>query len=386
MFRDNSKLKNIFFVGFLLSLHLALTAYVNSSFLSLFLSEKSVGLLYTFGSIATIIALLFIPKILRRVGGYKFILWSAGLCATSLLLLSSFENILVIIPVFIFYLTLNSIIVFLLDELLEIFSKNSKVGKTRGVYLAVMSMAWVIAPSVSGATLNKFPFFVLYLMSFGIMVVFFIFAFFSLKNLPDPKYDRAPVWGSLKRFFANRNLARSYKINFILQFFFAVMVIYTPIYLNAHLLFSWSEIGTIFTIMLTPFVFMPFPVGRYSDKIGERKMLIAGFTVASLATLSLFFITKHEVWVWALLLFTTRLGASTIEIMSDVYFFKHISPESDEFIGIYRNTSPVAYILAPLVVFAIFSLTPAFNFIYLVLGALLLYGVYLASTIRKDDI
>ena len=32
MFKENKKLKNIFFAGFLLSLHLALTAYVNSSF------------------------------------------------------------------------------------------------------------------------------------------------------------------------------------------------------------------------------------------------------------------------------------------------------------------------------------------------------------------
>ena len=57
-----------------MSLHLALTAYVNSSFLSEYFSEKTVGLLFTFGSIAAIIAFLLIPRALRRLGGYKFLL------------------------------------------------------------------------------------------------------------------------------------------------------------------------------------------------------------------------------------------------------------------------------------------------------------------------
>jgi MFS family permease len=164
------------------------------------------------------------------------------------------------------------------------------------------------------------------------------------------------------------------------------MVIYTPIYLYAHLGFNWKEIATIFTIMLLPFVLIQFPLGKYSDKIGEKKMLILGFLVASIATLSLFFIKKSEVWIWAVALFTTRIGAAIIEIMSDVYFFKHITKENDEFIAIYRNTAPVSYVLAPFVAFIVFSFIPLFNFIFIILGTLMLYGVYLSSTIKRGDI
>ena len=386
MFKENKKLKNIFFAGFLLSLHLALTAYVNSSFLSLFLEEKNVGFLYILGFIISIIALLLIPKILSKIGGYKLLLWSAGLNTISLLFLSMSKNIWVIIPMFVFYLTLNTMIIFLLDELLQIFSKNSGVGKIRGFYITILSLAWIIAQSVSGTILNNFSFSILYFISFVIMAIFFVISFFFLKNLPDPKYDRISILQSLKIFFKNKNLVRSYKINFLLQFFYAFMVIYTPIYLNAHLGFTWREIGMIFAIMLTPFIILPLPLGKYSDKIGERKMLIFGFALASLATLFLFFIKQHEIWIWALALFITRIGASTIEIMSDVYFFKHITPENDELIGIYRNTAPVAYTLAPLVAFMIFTFTPSFNFIYIILGVIMLFGVYLSSTIQKNDI
>ncbi len=386
MFKDNPKLKKIFLAGFLLSLHFALTAYIGSSFLSSFIGEKSVGFVYAFGSIISILALLIAPKILRYTGGYKFLLWIAGLNIFSLLSLSFIKSAWGAIPIFILYLTLNTLIVFSLDELLKIFSKDSSTGKIRGLYLTVISSAWVMAQLFSGKILGSFPFSKIYLVAFSLMILFFLVSFFWLKGIPDPKYDETKGVKHIVEFFKNKNLARSYKINFLLQFFYSWMVIYTPIYLYAHLGFDWKEIGIIFAIMLTPFVLLQFPLGLYSDKIGERKMLMLGFVIASLATLSLFFITKHEIWVWAIALFATRVGAATIEVMSDVYFFKHIKAENNAFIGVYRNASSVAYIVGPLVALIIFAIMPSFNFIYLVLGALMLCGIYLSSKIDKSDI
>ncbi len=164
------------------------------------------------------------------------------------------------------------------------------------------------------------------------------------------------------------------------------MVIYTPIYLYLHLGFSFEQIGVMFTVMLLPFVFIPFRLGEYADKLGERKILMFGFLVASLSTLAIFFIREHTVFIWAFVLFMTRIGAAMIEIMSDTYFFKHISSTNDEFIGVYRSAAPVAYIAGPLVAFILFLFLPAFNYIYLILGALMLCGVYISSRIERRDI
>lgn len=386
MFKENSKLKNIFLLGFLVALHLAFTSYINSSFLSIFSGEKNVGLIYIVGSIASLLVLFFVPKMLRNLGEYKFLLWSSGLNAFSLFLLSTIKSSLVILPIFVFYFTLNNLIVFALDELIQIFSKNSNVGRMRGLYLTVVNLAWVISQAISGRTLSGFSFSTLYFIAFVIMAIFFLVVLLGLKNTKDPKYDKVLAWQSFKNFFANKNLARAYKINFLLQFFYVWMIIYTPIYLSAHLGFDWKEIAVIFSVMLLPFVLIQYPLGKYSDKIGEREMLLLGFSIISISTLSLFFIQKHEILIWALVLFITRIGAAIIEVMDDVYFFKHITKENDEFISIYRNTSPVAYILAPIVAFMVFSFTPSFNYIFLILGAFMLYGFYLASTIRRSDI
>jgi len=386
MFKDNPKLKNIFLMGFLMSLHLAFTSYINSSFLSISSTEKYVGLIYMLGSLASISALFFVPLMLRKMGGYKFLLWSSGLNALSLLFLSVLKTPAQVILIFVFYFTLNNILIFALDEMLEIFSRNSSTGRVRGLYLTVVNLAWVLAQFFSGRTLAEFSFSTIYVIAFIIMSVFFLSTLLSLESLKDPKYDKTFAWQSFKKFFTDRNLARSYKINFLLQFFYAWMVIYTPIYLFAHLGFDWKEIGIIFTIMLLPFVFIQFPLGQYSDKIGERKMLMIGFFVAAIATSALFFIDKHEVWIWAFVLFCTRVGAATIEVMSDVHFFRQIGKENDEFISVYRNAGPTAYVLAPITAFIIFLLTPSFNFIFLILGALMFYGVYLSSTIKRGDL
>lgn len=373
-------------MGFLLSLHLALTSYINASFLSIFSSEKNVSLIYILGSAASMLMLFFVPKILKKKGEYKFLLWVSGFSALSLFLLATLKKPAIVIPVFIFYFSLNYLIIFALDELLEIFSRNSSTGRVRGLYLTITNSAWIISQIILGKILSGHSFTALYFIASGIMIVFFLATFFGLKNLVDPKYDKTIGWQSFKNFFINKNLTRAYKINFLLQFFYVWMVIYTPIYLSTHLGFSWEEIGLIFGIMLLPFALFQFPLGRYSDKIGERKMLMLGFLFASIATLSLFFIKKHEIWIWALALFSTRIGAAIIEVMSDVYFFRHIDKENDQFISIYRNTAPVSYIIAPFAAFIVFYFLPEFNFIFLVLGAVMLYGIYLSSTIEQKDI
>jgi MFS family permease len=368
------------------SLPIALMAYINSSFLSSFMSEKSVGIIYALGSISAMSALLIMPKIFRKMGGYKFLLWVIGLDALSILLFAFSKNAWSAALIFIFGFTFNTLIFFSLDEILKIFSSNAITGKTRGIYLTICSLAWVMAQLASGTILGETSFRMIYFISFIITVLFLLVSYFSFSGIPDPKYDKTGAVRYIGEFFKNKNLFRAYGLSLLLQFFYCWMVIYTPIYLSLHLGFSWKEIGIIFSIMLLPFVIIPFNLGKYADKIGERKILMFGFAIASLATLTLFFIQGHQIWLWALLLFTTRIGAATIEVMNDAYFFRHIKPENEEFVGIYRSALPVAYILGPLVAFLFLIFIPSLNFIYIILGAFMLLGIYLSSTIRKSDI
>ncbi len=376
----------IYLIGFLFSLPIALASYINSSFVSSFVGEKLVGVVYTLSSLVSILALVLAPRIWSKIGGYRFLLIIASVSSISLLSLSLTNNKIITPLIFIIGLAMNTLIVFSLDEILKIFSKESAIGKIRGKYLAICSISWVLAQLASWIALGALSFQNIYLISFSIMSLFFLIAFLKLKNIPDPEYDNVNSLKYIRQFFQNTNLARAYIISFLLQFFFCWMVIYTPIYLSSHLFFSWREIGLIFAIMLTPFVFMPLPLGRYGDKFGERKILIWGFCLMALSVISIFFVKNKDILTWIILLFTTRVGASAVETMSDAYFFKHIKKENEEWVGVYRSASPFAYILGPLIASGLFYILPSFNYIYPILGILMLLGMYLSSTISRSDI
>ena len=72
--------------------------------------------------------------------------------------------------------------------------------------------------------------------------------------------------------------------------------------------------------------------------------------------------------------------------MRDTIFISHATPENDEFIGIYRNATSLAFVIAPIIASILFFITPSISLIYVVLAIFMLYGAYLANTIERKDI
>jgi MFS-type transporter involved in bile tolerance (Atg22 family) len=83
-------------------------------------------------------------------------------------------------------------------------------------------------------------------------------------------------------------------------------------------------------------------------------------------------------------LFATRIGAATIEIMSESHFFKIVKEEDVDEISFFRNTGPASFIVAPLVAIPVLLYTPSFEFIFFALSAILLLGLFI--TLRLKDV
>lgn len=135
--------------------------------------------------------------------------------------------------------------------------------------------------------------------------------------------------------------------------------------------------------MLLPFILLEFPLGKLSDSIGEKKMLIIGFLIISISTLIIPLFMIKELFLWTLILFTTRIGAATIEVMSESYFFKSVTEKEADVLGFFRNTTPLSYIIAPLLAIPILLVIPSFGYLFLVLGVIMLFG-FLLSLRLKD--
>lgn len=374
----------IFLTGFLFSIPLALTSYINSSFLEKYLTDYEVSILYIVSSIVTILGLLAMPKVLTRLGNRHTSFCLAVSSLASLLMLALIDNVFFIVTAFIIYFSSLNFLIATLDIFIEDFSKNISIGKLRGMYLTILNLAWIISQVVSGSIIAKSSFAGIYLFSAFFMVLVSLIFVYALKDFIDPVYKTAPILKTIKYFKNNKNILKIYLINFLLKFFFVWMIIYTPIYLNRDMGFGWDKIGLIFTIMLLPFVILTYPLGRLSDKIGEKKMLLIGFTISAFATLLIPFIKEPIFWMWAGILFATRVGAATIDIMSESYFFKMVNEEDANVISFFRNTNSLSYIIAPLVALPILFFVPSFEYIFFVLSTVLLTGLYI--TLRIKDV
>ena len=374
--------KITYLASFLFSIPIALVSYINSSFLETYINKNYMGFVYIFASIVTILSLVQMPKILSKLGNRLTISLSLSLMCLSLILLSVGNHIFIIIPAFIIYFASTSLVFSSLDIFLEDFSKNSSIGTLRGLYLTFINIAWVLAQVISGSIINKSSFSGIYLFGAGFIFLVLIIFILFLNNFKDPKYKKFYLLETIKSFLKNKNLLKIYLTNFILQFFYVWMVVYTPIYLHEYMNFGWDKIGIIFSIMLVPFVLLDFPLGRLSDKIGEKKMLIIGFLIIILAVLKIPFINENTIWVWALVLFMTRVGAATIEIMNESYFFKEITKENADEIIFFRNASSLAYIVAPLLAIPVLILVPSFKYLFFILSAILLSGLFVSLRLK----
>lgn len=377
-----SKRNIIYLAGFLASVPMALISYINSSFLGAYFDAYSVGAAYIVASLITILAFFEMPKIFSALGARRSSLVCAAGMFAAFLCMSQSTRGGVIFAAFLLYFVCSELFFVCLDIFVEEFSEQS-VGRFRGLFLMTVNVAWVIAEIISSRTIERYSFTGIYFMSaifmFAVTIIFAV----SLYDFRDPEYVKVPPMATIRSFFSKKNLTLIYYINFILKFFYAWMIIYTPIYLNEYLGFGWDKIAVIFTFMLLPFVIFQFPAGAWSDKIGEKKMLALGFAVAAVSTAAIPLVGNASLWLWAAVLFATRVGAAVIEVMSESYFFKSVTEKNDDEIAFFRNTTPLSYIIAPALAVPLLAILPSFKSLFFVLAAVLLLGISFSLKLRE---
>ena len=374
---------------FLTSISYAFVIYINSSFLQKFIDKDYIGLLYGIGSVITLITLSNISPVLRSFGHYKTMLGITLMESTAMgaaSCLDALNSSQTMTEFKIFYLPLMAAISFLLfslsavlmrvslDLYLEKYSKNEETGNARGGFLTTMNLAIGISPYLVGRILSDGDFWKVYFISLMIFAPIMLIVLLKMKEVPDVRYHDAPFFAGLKKIWKNKNIKNIFISGFMLELFYSWMTIYMPIYLYSVMKFTWAEIGLMFSIMLTPFIFLQLPLGKIADRyIGEKEILTSGYIITGLSTAYLAFITKPDFIVWTIALFVTRIGAAAIEIMNETYFFKKVSPEDTDILGFFRNASPIAYIIGPIVA-SVFIYYFNFNYLFLILGIAMLYG------------
>lgn len=372
----------LYIMGFAFALRSALPSYINSTFLSDFLGERLVGLVFVFCSIVTIFGFVYMPRILKKYGNYKTTIAFSTINLFSLIGLAFLQNINLILFCFLVNYVMGTLLILCIDVFVEHNSINKDTGKIRSFYLTAVNIAWLMSPWLTGVVLGDGDYWKVYFVSSLIMIVIIFMVSYNLNSFKDQEYKEFKPIPTIKEIYKNKDIKCILASSFLLQFFYAWMIIYTPIYLVKYVGFDWQTLGVIFTIMLLPFIFVEIPLGKIADKyIGEKEMLNIGFVITIFSVALMPFISGKDFWLWAILLFVTRIGAAMIEVMTETYFFKKISDKDVNLISIFRSMSTIAYIIAPIIVTISLVLLP-FCYTFFVLAAIMVFGFRYSLAIK----
>ncbi len=372
---DENRLRLTSFVTFLMGFSQAVLIYIMSSYFELATGTESVGIFYAVAYAIFLIALLNLHKLVRLWGKSNVFYFSllAKMLVIILLIFNDPSKIGALLLML--YIILGHIEWVAMDVIVESFSVDKMSGRIRGLHLTLVSAGFLFGPFVSTYILDKISFQGIFVFALLFNCFVFVFALIGFRNVNHKFEQKLKVFDVIKKVVARKNILRIYYISFVLEFFYALMIIYTPIYLR-DLGYSWENIGWIFTAMLVPFVLVQYPMGILADKkTGEKEFLIFSIIIMAISTIAIYFIGTGTVLIWALVLFATRIGAALIEILRDSYFFKKIDATDVDVINFFRTSLPVAYIAATtLSSFVLFFLPIKFAFV--LTGLVVLSALY----------
>lgn len=372
------KIYTVFIAVFFFSLHLSVTAYVNSSMIESFgFSNSIISLLYALSSIGTILGLLFIARIHKYVTHRKLILILIGIIIASIIGFLWFSSLWIIIPLIIFFLLVRSLVVFQLDVFTEHFSDINYIGRIRGLLILLLSIAWGTGPIIAGLLLDHAGMQSVYI--FGIITALVPLAIFfrSFRTETFQKHKHHNLKELAGSFKQNNNLRNVFFVGLGMNIFYAMAVVYLPLHLYHTVGFGWSQIGLLILIGSLPFVLLSYPIGLIADRyIGEQEFMITGIIIGVLGVCGFTLLHEAHFGAWALMFFVSRIGLSMLENTSESYFFKNITPEETEKIAIQRNAIPLSYLLVSCIGIISGFFTESYTPIIIMAGVLLALCLY----------
>lgn len=376
----------IYAASLLLVFHGFLVAYINSSFLEQFISPAAVGTIYTIGNAISVLIFLFISQVLRKVGSFKLTLGLLLIDFLSVLGMAYATELKIAIPLFLVHLISIPLLIFNLDVFMEeqIGNNETSTGSKRGLLLMLASIIGATSPLVSGllvdgsVTVFTYP----YLLSAFTLIPIVIILLFFFRDFSDPEYCEIDLFSALRTFWRNKNIRYVFLAHFTLQMFFMLSVVYAPIYLVKEIGFTWAEFGFVMFFGQLAYVIFEYPVGLIADKyIGEKEMMGFGFLILAISISWVSFVTVTNVFVWSIIMFITRIGASLVEVTTESYFFKQTKSSDAQIISFFRITRPLSYVVGAMLGSLALLYLP-FNLIFIVFASLMIPAMFYTLNIK----
>lgn len=383
----NKLLLVTYMLTILYALHYAIPIYITSSFLHTYFNSAYVSGLYVIASIATLLASLTITKSIRHFHTYHFTFFLVIAEIMATIIFAFTDNLFVIGLFFIIHTVLQAFLYISLNIFIESFSKHAQTGSIRGLFLAILSAGYLISPIIGGTILAYSSFKIVYLIASLTLVPFLYFLHKYLIHIKEPAYTSIDVFSAMQKVLREKNLKSIFIVDLVVESFYSVMIIYSPIYLATIGIPLTTYLTFILPIALIPLVILPYELGFLADsKHEEKDILIVGLLIMTVTTFLCVIVRSPDPRIWAFLLLVSRIGTSFVETMAYDYFFKKIGPEDASLTALFMNIRGVSIILIGGIGF-IFAplLVEKPQLMFIILGCVILWGISHAIGIKTTN-
>jgi MFS family permease len=367
------------------SLHYALTIYLQAVYLEKFIQKELFGIVYIISSLLSIYVSFKAFSLLGKYKNYKVTLFAASVQMTALFLMAFTEKAVFALSLFLITQVFTALLFISLNVSLEEVSKKGNTGSIRGVFLTIINLGIIAAALFSGIFYEWFDFSGVFIASALCLIPLIYITHRYTHTIQDPHFSKVNILDSFKKIYHNKNLKDIAIVQFILGCFYSVMVVYGALYIHETGGIPMTDVlKVIMPLALLPFIIFPYELGVLADtKLGEKEMLITGLLIASLSVLALPFIVSSSLFVWAFVFFMTRVGASFIETMSSVYFYKKVHKEDVGVIALFNNLGTFAMIFMSLISTVLIGfLGFGISALFYTLAIILLLGIYFALSLK----
>lgn len=368
----------------LYALHYGIPLYATSTYLHMYFGSSTISILYVIASIITLLTSIHIAKYIKRFHTYQFTL---GLVIAEIITTIAFAtttNPLFIGLFFVTHFCLQVLLYICINIFIETFSNHKETGSIRGIFLALLNMGILISPVLAGAILSISSFQALYIVASCILIPFIFFLHRYMSHIEEPAYHSLDMVKAAKRAWKNPDLRGALIAALILECFYSVMIIYSPIYLTSLGIPLTVYLATILPFALLPFVVLPYELGYLADtKIGEKELLILGLIIVAISLFLIVIIRSPDILLWTAVLVVSRIGASFVETMTFTYYFKKIEAEDASLTALFSNMRTLAVVVIGILGFAISPLLVTYpQLIFIILGCAVLLSILSIMQIR----
>lgn len=382
----SNKIKYIFIVMFLFSFNIAITGYINSSFIEAQgWSNSIIAGVYVISSAIALLILPRITQITQKISNRDLMLFFLSLSLISIAGIAFIHVKYLQLFAFLIYLVLNFLILFEIDVYVEHFSKKNIMGRIRGVFYTIINFTWGLSPLIAGVLIDSYgDEIIIYTIAIiFILSALIVFATAFRKDIIEKK-KLHPTDHGYSLFTKNKDLKNIFTVSTVLHIIYSSSMIYIPLHLHLVIGIDWVQIGWLILIANIPFLILGYAVGFLSDGYIPEKILIAvGLIITAMGTFGFAFIYGDNFWAWAIVLFVSRIGITIIETSSESYLFKKIKHNDAKTLSLMRSAVPLGYIIAPFIGFVISLFTNNYIGVFIVTAILLLITIYPTITLNN---